>query len=137
MSLINADDVYLMNNLSYRGTKAGLGEAAIPCWEMLQQERPQHALSFLLHASHLDTEGDLKGAIAKIEADGKIFSAEESRDQALAFHILLLKKDGQINRVKSLTKIYLSEDLIKDRKSKKSLETIMRKIDLQEKKIRS
>ena len=123
-ALLNRDDVFIMNHLSFQALQQDQGERALPLYETLHAEAPEHAASFMLHAMYLCSVDKLDEAIQVME-EGEIFRAERARDEAIAFHIYLLQQDGQERRCRTLARTVLDEDLVTAPGARRTIEAVL------------
>ncbi len=125
---ITSDDVFVLGNLGAKAVVAGLGDRAANVLAFMQKERPDNAGGFLMQAIHLFSSGEVKAAIEFLEA-APVFEAEINRDEALAFHLVLLQSDGQYDRALDLGHVYLGEDMIVSESAHHTIRTVIDEIE--------
>lgn len=81
-----------------------------------------------MQSIHLFSSGKVKEAIAFLEASPAL-SAEKNRDEALAFHLLLLQADGQTARIRQLGNHYLATNAITSESAHYAVRTILQDVE--------
>jgi hypothetical protein len=128
-SPITSDDIFVLGNLGANAVVAGIGEKAHNILKFMQFERPENAGGFLMQAIFLYSEGYVKEAIDFIE-ESPVFEATKNRDEALAFHLVLLQADGQLDRALDLGHAYIGEKLIQSESAHHAVRKTLKEIEV-------
>ncbi|MGL6209785.1 MAG: hypothetical protein ACRC14_08155 [Paracoccaceae bacterium] len=101
----------MLGNIASKAVVAGLGEGALPILRFIQEIRPENAGAFLMEAMHLSGAEGAEVALRYLE-DSPVFSAETNRDEAIAFHLVLVQECGNSTYALELGETYLAEKLL-------------------------
>ncbi|WP_282078569.1 hypothetical protein [Epibacterium ulvae] len=125
---ISLDDIFVLSQLGAHAVVYGLGDKVQKTLEFIQTECADNAGGFLMQSIHLFSSGKVKEAIAFLEASPAL-SAEKNRDEALAFHLLLLQADGQTARIRQLGNHYLATNAITSESAHYAVRTILQDVE--------
>ena len=120
----NADDMFVLGNISATAIKTGHGALAGPLLKLIQEERPANAGAFVLEAMYLNSVGKAEEGREFLESSGA-FNTEYNRDEAVAFHLYLMQQIGQIEQAYELGQAYLAEGLVTSASAVLSVSTVV------------
>lgn len=107
-SLLNSDDHFILGNIALHAVRKGLGVDVLNIINVLKTEFPKNANAPLLEATYLESIGETQSAIEVLEEFG-VFSADQGRENAVAFRLHLLVNLNQTELAVSLGKAYLED----------------------------
>ncbi|WP_299211357.1 hypothetical protein [uncultured Tateyamaria sp.] len=107
---VEADDVFILGNVSALALEYQLGEKIEPILSFLKLIRPLNAGPFLLEAQYLEGQGKTAKALSAIE-QCKISEAEQNKEQAAFYHLHLTHKEGLTDQLIALGEAYLEKNL--------------------------
>jgi hypothetical protein len=109
--ILTKDDLFILGNIGARAILSGRGAETEKILSVLQAEQPNNAGSFLMQAVYMFSKRQVKEAIAFLE-ESPIFTADTNGDEAVAFFLVLLKEDGQLERARTLGDAILVNGLV-------------------------
>lgn len=118
------DDIYLLGNIASHAITLGFGDEALKILKFLQIARSKNAGAFMMEAMHMAAIGNITGAIQFLE-DSAVFGADTNRDEAIAFHLLLLQENSQNDRALKLGEAYLAENLLMTDTARNTVERLV------------
>lgn len=123
-TLMTPDDAFVLGNLCLLAVLRGHGEAAQPILRAIQTERPRNAGGFLMQAMHLCAQEKTAEALEFIESS-PIYEAETNRDEARAFHVVLLNAEGWFDRARELGESLLADPEFTSESAHHAVRTIL------------
>lgn len=123
-SLLNEDDVFIMNNLGFLALKQGYGEEAVPLYKLLYSEYPQHASATFMHAAYLESISKIEEAIQLIEKNG-VFSAKKAREECISLYFILLRKNGEVDKLQRIVNKMLAENYLQEEGTRQLAQSLL------------
>ncbi len=107
----SADDMFVLGNISAKAVVMGLVDGVLPILRFIQAVRPENAGAFLMEGMHLSSVAGAAVALRYLEGS-PVFTAETNRDEAIAFHLVLVQESGNSAHALELGETYLAENLL-------------------------
>jgi Flp pilus assembly protein TadD len=121
------DDIFLLGNIAARAISEGRGAEVMTILKFIQTERHENAGVHMLQAVYLYTLGRIDEAIAFLE-DANVFEYKTNGPEVFAFFLLLLKEQGQTQRVLREAADYRSRNRMLPESARYTIETILSEI---------